>query len=127
MEFEGTQHFPGSNLVQFLSSLGLSIGPDANAATRYNDTQYTLRVPTDVPGVLDRAMLVLDYWAHGATFDQSGIDREHGVVLSEWRMNLGANERTADAIRRVQLDGSRYAIRPVIGDPDIISTRRVSR
>jgi zinc protease len=121
MEFEGSQHFPGASLVQFLSSLGLSIGPDANAMTRYNDTQYTLRVPTDVPGVLDRAMLVLEDWAHGATFDQSGIDREHGIVLSEWRMNLGANERTADAIRRVQLDGSRYAIRPVIGDPDIIS------
>jgi zinc protease len=121
MEFEGTQHFPGASLVQFLSSLGLSIGPDANAMTRYNDTQYTLRMPTDVPGVLDRAMLVLEDWAHGATFDQAGIDREHGVVLSEWRMNLGANERTADAIRRVQLDGSRYAVRPVIGDPDIIS------
>ena len=77
----------------------MSIGPDANAATRYNDTQYTLRVPTDVPGVLDRAMLVLEDWAHGATFDQSGIDRERGIVLSEWRMNLGASERTADAIR----------------------------
>src|SRR5215510_6188175 len=122
MEFEGTEHFPGASLVGFLSSLGLSIGPDANAMTRYNDTQYTLRVPTDTPGVLDRAMLVLQDWAQGATFQQSGIDREHGIVLSEWRMNLGANERTGDAIRRVQLDGSRYAQRPIIGDPDIIST-----
>jgi zinc protease len=122
MEFEGTRNFPGSSLVQFLGQLGLSIGPDANAVTRYNDTQYSLRIPTDVPGVLDRAMLVLEDWAHGATFDQAGIDREHGVVLSEWRMNLGASERTADAIRRVQLDGSRYAIRPVIGDPEIIRT-----
>jgi zinc protease len=121
MEFEGSQHFPGSSLTQFLASLGLSIGPDANAMTRYNDTQYTLRVPADVPGVLDRAMTVLEDWAHGATFDQPGIDREHGIVLSEWRMNLGASERTGEAIRRVQLDGSRYAIRPVIGDPDIIS------
>jgi zinc protease len=121
MEFEGTQHFPGADLVAFLSSLGLSIGPDANAATRYNDTQYTLRVPTDVPGVLDRALLVLEDWARGASFDQSGIDRERGIVLSEWRMNLGASERTADAVRRAQLEGSRYAIRPVIGDPDIIS------
>jgi zinc protease len=121
MEFEGSQHFPGSSLTQFLASLGLSIGPDANAMTRYNDTQYTLRVPVDVPGVLDRAMVVLEDWAHGATFDQSGIDREHGIVLSEWRMNLGASERTGEAIRKVQLDGSRYALRPVIGDPDIIS------
>ena len=52
MEFEGTRHFPGQSISDFLSSLGLSIGPDANAATSYDDTQYTLRVPTDVPGAL---------------------------------------------------------------------------
>ena len=120
MEFEGTRHFPRQSIVDFLSSLGLSIGPDANAATSYDDTQYTLRVPTDVPGVLDRALLVLEDWAQGATFDQSGIDRERGIVLSEWRMHLGAGERTQDKIRRVQLEGSRYADRPPIGNPDII-------
>src|SRR6478672_3419228 len=97
MEFEGTQHFPKQSLIDFLSSLGLSIGPDANAATSYDDTQYTLRVPTDAPGVLDRALLVLEDWAQGASFDQSGIDRERGIVLSEWRMRLGAQERTQDA------------------------------
>jgi zinc protease len=120
MEFEGTQNFPRQGLIDFLSSLGLSIGPDANAATSYDDTQYTLRVPTDVPGVLDRALLVLKDWAQGASFDQDGIDRERGIVLSEWRMKLGANERTQDKIDHVELDGSRYADRPPIGDPDII-------
>ena len=118
MEFEGTRHFPQQGIVNFLSSLGLSIGPDANAETNFDDTQYTLRVPTDVPGVLDRALLVLEDWAQGATFDQSGIDRERGIVLSEWRLHLGAGERTQDKIRRVQLEGSRYADRPPIGDPD---------
>jgi zinc protease len=121
MEFEGTRHFPGQSISDFLSSLGLSIGPDANAATSYDDTQYTLRVPTDVPGVLDRALLVLEDWAQGASFDQSGIDRERGIVLSEWRMHLGAGERTQDKIRRVQLEGSRYADRPPIGNPDVIA------
>ncbi len=120
MEFEGTRHFPQQGIVDFLSSLGLSIGPDANAATSYDDTQYTLRVPTDVPGVLDRALLVLEDWAQGATFDQSGIDRERGIVLSEWRMNLGAGERTQDKINRVELEGSRYADRRPIGKPDVI-------
>ncbi len=120
MEFEGTRHFPGQSIVDFLSSLGLSIGPDANAATSYDDTQYTLRVPTDVPGVLDRALLVLEDWAQGASFDQSGIDHERGIVLSEWRMHLGAGERTQDKIRRVQLKGSRYADRSPIGNPDVI-------
>src|SRR5207247_7140326 len=42
MEFEGSRHFPGRSLVDFLSGLGLSIGPDANAATSYDNTQYTL-------------------------------------------------------------------------------------
>src|SRR5512133_3085036 len=120
MEFEGTRHFPRQSIIDFLSSLGLSIGPDANAATSYDDTQYTLRVPTDVPGVLDRALLVLEDWAGAATFDQSGIDHERGIVLAEWRMHLGAGERTDDRIRRVQLEGSRYADRPPIGNPDVI-------
>ena len=120
MEFEGTRHFPRQSILDFLSSLGLSIGPDANAATSYDDTQYTLRVPTDVPGVLDRALLVLEDWAHAATFDQSGIDHERGIVLAEWRMHLGANERTDERIRRVQLEGSRYTDRSPIGKPDSI-------
>src|ERR1700687_72487 len=120
MEFEGTRHFPRQSIVDFLSPTGLSTGPDANAATSYDDTQYTLRVPTDVPDVLDRALLVLEDWAQGASFDQTGIDHERGTVLSEWRMHLGAGERTQDKIRHVQLEGSRYANRPPIGNPDII-------
>jgi len=120
MEFEGTSHFPGQGIVDFLSGLGLSIGPDANAATGYDDTQYTLRVPTDVPGVLDRALLLLEDWAQAATFDQSGIDRERGIVLAEWRLHLGAGERVQDRIRRVQLEGSRYAERAPIGTPESI-------
>src|SRR5215207_6081427 len=120
MQFEGTKNFPKQSLTGFLSSLGMSIGADANAATSYDDTQYTLRVPTDVPGALDRALLVLEDWAHAATFDQDAIERQRGIVLSEWRMNLGAGERTADKVLRVQLEGSRYADRRPIGKPDVI-------
>jgi len=120
MEFEGTRHFPQQGLVDFLSSLGLGIGPDANAETSYDDTQYTLRIPTDRPDVLDRALLVLEDWAQGATFDQSGIDRERGIVLAEWRLHLDAEVRTQDKVLRAQLAGSRYADRPPIGKPDII-------
>jgi zinc protease len=120
MEFEGTTHFPEHGITDFLTSLGLSIGPDANAATSFDDTQYSLRVPADVPGVIDRALLVLQDWAQSATFDQSGIDHERGIVLSEWRMRLGAGERTEDRVRRVELEGSRYADRKPIGDPTVI-------
>src|SRR5262249_18300800 len=120
----GHAPLPRQGIVEFLGSLGLSIGPDANAATSYDDTQYTLRVPTDVPGVLDRALLVLEDWAGAATFDESAIERGRGIVLSEWRMNLGADERIADKIRRVQLEGSRYADRSPIGKPESIERAR---
>src|SRR6476646_7831230 len=53
MQFEGTENFPKDGINAFLASLGLGIGPDANAETSYDDTQYTLRVPSDVPGALD--------------------------------------------------------------------------
>jgi zinc protease len=120
MEFEGTEHFPRGGINAFLASLGLGIGPDANAATSFDDTQYTLRIPSGSPQIVDRALLVLEDWAHGATFDQEAIDRQRGIVLSEWRLRLGAAERTQDKIRKVQLEGSRYTDRSPIGDPAVI-------
>ena len=125
MEFEGTRRFPQQGVIEFLASLGLGIGPDANAATSYNDTQYTLRVPTDVPEALDRALMVLEDWAQAASFDPDAIERERGIVLSEWRMHLGAQERMRSRILEAQLEGSRYADRLPIGRPDVIE--RVQR
>jgi zinc protease len=120
MLFEGTRNFPGQGINDFLASLGLSIGADANAQTSYDFTQYMLRMPTDSPAVLDRALLVLKDWAQDATIEPSAIERQRGIVLSEWRQHLGAGERTRDKLRRVQLEGSQYATRPPIGDPDIL-------
>ncbi|MDH4064994.1 MAG: insulinase family protein, partial [Acidobacteriota bacterium] len=44
------------------------------------------------------------------------------IVLAEWRRNLGADERTDDKVRRVELEGSRYADRPPIGTPEVIES-----
>jgi zinc protease len=120
MLFEGTTHFPRGRINGFLASLGIGIGPDANAATSFDDTQYTLRVPSDAPDVLEQAMLVLEDWAQAATFDPDAIERQRGIVLSEWRQHLGAAERTREKVRTAQLAGSRYANRAPIGDPDVI-------
>ena len=122
MQFQGSRHFPGQTIDNFLASIGLSIGSDANAATTFDDTQYTLRVPTDRPGILDRALTVLEDWAGGALFEEAAIERQRAIVLAEWRRNLGADERTADKMRHVQLEGSRYADRSPIGDPAVIQS-----
>src|SRR5688572_799018 len=47
LQFEGTKNFPKQSLTAFLSSLGMNLGADANASTSYDETEYTLRVPTD--------------------------------------------------------------------------------
>src|SRR6185503_14480847 len=116
MQFQGSRHFPGQTIDNFLASIGLSIGSDANAVTSFDDTQYSLRVPTDRPGTLDQAMTVLEDWAGGALFADAAIERQRAIVLAEWRRNLGADERTADKMRHVQLEGSRYADRSPVGD-----------
>src|SRR5689334_21623731 len=122
MQFQGSRHFGQQTIDNFLKSIGLSIGSDANAVTSFDDTQYSLRVPTDRAGILDTAMTVLEDWAGGAQFDQAGIERQRSIVLAEWRRNLGADERIADKMRRVQLEGSRYADRSPIGDPSVIQS-----
>src|SRR5580765_8358697 len=122
MQFQGSRHFPGQTIDNFLASIGLSIGSDANAATSFDDTQYSLRVPTDRPEILDQALTVLEDWAGGALFADAAIERQRAIVLAEWRRNLGADERTADKLRHVQLEGSRYADRPPVGDPAVIQT-----
>src|SRR5262249_8102936 len=53
-----------------------------------------------------------------------GMGREGGSAWSEWSMRLGAGERTEDKLRRVQLEGSRYADRPPIGKPEIIQNAK---
>src|SRR5215475_11882720 len=119
MQFQGSRHFPDQTIDRFLASIGLSIGSDANAVTSFDDTQYSLKVPTDRPGILDTALTVLEDWAGGALFEAPAIDRQRAIVLAEWRRNLGADERTSDKLRNVQLEGSRYADRSPIGDPAV--------
>ncbi|HEX8029565.1 MAG TPA: insulinase family protein [Vicinamibacterales bacterium] len=122
MQFEGSRHFPDRSLTEFLASLGLSIGADANAATSFDETSYTLRVPSDRAGALDAAMTVLEDFAGGATLEPSGIDRQRPIVLAEWRRSLGAGQRTEDKMRGVELDGSRYVDRSPIGAPSVIES-----
>src|SRR5438552_1093130 len=57
MAFNGTKNFPQHDVISFLESLGMRFGADINASTGFDETIYTLTVPTDKPGVLDRALL----------------------------------------------------------------------
>ncbi|HEX5069409.1 MAG TPA: insulinase family protein [Vicinamibacterales bacterium] len=122
MAFNGTKNFPKNEIIQFIESLGMRFGADLNAYTSFDETVYMLQVPTDKPGTLDRALLILEDWAHNVTFDPAEIDKERGVVMEEWRLGRGAGARTTDKLFPVLLKGSRYADRLPIGKTEILQT-----
>src|SRR3954468_7943350 len=120
MSFNGTEHFPGQDVAAFIQALGMRFGAHVNAHTSFDETVYQLQIPTANRAVVDRAMLIMEDWAHNVTFDPAEIERERGVVLEEWRLGLGADSRMRDAEMPVLLKGARYADRSPIGRPEII-------
>src|ERR1700730_16134007 len=127
MSFNGTLHFPKQEIAGFMQSLGMRFGAHVNAHTSFDETVYELQVPTDNPAVIDRSLLVLEDWAHNVSFDPVEIDRERGVILEEWRLGLGADERIQDTQFPGLLKGSRYAERLPIGKPEIIQNVNYAR
>jgi zinc protease len=120
MAFNGTQHFPKMEIRSFIESLGMRFGADLNASTGFDETTYLLQVPTDKSETMDRAMLILEDWAHNVSFDQDEIDKERGVVMEEWRLRRGAGARLQDRMFPILLQGSRYADRIPIGKTEVI-------
>src|ERR1041385_3589507 len=63
MSFNGTLHFPGLDVVNFMQSLGMRFGAHVNANTSFDETVYELQIPTENPLVIDRSLLALEDWA----------------------------------------------------------------
>jgi zinc protease len=120
MGFNGTTRFPKQSLVDMLEKSGVSFGADLNAYTSFDETVYTLTVPTDQGDLLNRAISVLRDWSDAVTFDPNEVDKERGVVLEEWRLGRGAGMRLFDKQAPVVFFGSKYAERITIGKPEII-------
>ena len=120
MAFNGTEHFNKSELVDYLESVGTRFGPDLNAYTSFDETVYMLQVRTDSTELFDQGMLIIRDWANGITFEDEEIDKERGVVVSEWRSRLSPDQRMQQKTFPIMYKGSRYAERLPIGSPDIV-------
>src|SRR5215468_80440 len=96
MAFNGTSHFPKNEIVSFIESLGMRFGADLNAYTSFDQTVYTLTVPTDQPEVMGKAVQVLEDWAHNVSFDPADVEKERPVIMEEWRLRRGAGARIQD-------------------------------
>jgi len=120
MNFNGTRTFPKNDLIDFLQKTGVRFGADINAYTSFDETVYMLQLPTDDTSLVEKGYCVLEDWAHYALLDGKEIDKERGIIVEEWRLGLGAQDRMMKKFLPVILKDSRYATRIPIGKVEII-------
>ncbi len=120
MAFNGTTNFAKNDLINFLEKTGVRFGADLNAYTSFDETVYMLQLPTDKEGLVDKGLTVMSDWATGIAFDGEEIDKERGVIQSEWRTGLGANERMRYTWWPKVFYNTRYASRLPIGLMEVI-------
>lgn len=121
MAFNGTEHFPDKGIISSLEKHGVAFGSNINAYTGFDETVYNLSdVPVDAPGLVDSCLLILNDWSHYLTLSDKEIDLERGVISEEWRTSKTASRRMIFEVIPVILKGSKYAVRDIIGNIDVI-------
>ena len=122
MAFNGTERFAKQEIVEYLESIGSNFGPDVNASTGFDSTNYFLEIPTDDPEILETAFQILSDWAYAIAFDAEEVELERGVVVEEWRLRRGFGARFQDNWFPLIFGDSRYNERSPIGLPEVIET-----
>jgi zinc protease len=105
-----------------LEEMGVKFGAELNAGTSFDQTVYMLKVPTDKEEWINRGFQVLEDWAHQVSMESVEIDKERGVIVEEWRLGLGAEDRMMQKYIPVVLKGSQYADRLPIGKVEVIKS-----
>ena len=124
MAFRGTKQFPGNQVSSYLESVGMRYGPDINAFTSFDETVYMITIPTDTAAIAEKGFQILSEWAHNLSFEPSQIEKERPVVIEEWRLGQGAENRMQNKWFPVLFTGSRYGERIPIGDKKTLETYR---
>ncbi|MEL1243587.1 insulinase family protein [Flavobacterium sp. DGU11] len=120
MCFNGTKRFPKNALVDYLQSIGVKFGQHLNAYTSFDETVYFLPIPSDNPEKLEKGFQIIEDWAFNAVLTPEEIDKERGVVLEEYRIGLGADNRMMKRFMPKMMYKSHYADRLPIGQKEIL-------
>ncbi|MGD2133088.1 MAG: insulinase family protein [Maricaulaceae bacterium] len=127
MAFNGSQNVPEGEMVRILERTGLAFGPDTNAYTSLEETVYQLDLPNTEETTIDTAFMLLREVADKLTIEPDAVDRERGVVLSEYRVNNTYVRRYRDAAQGFLFPGQRFVDRSPIGTPEILQTAPAER
>ncbi|MDE7409108.1 MAG: insulinase family protein [Muribaculaceae bacterium] len=114
MAFNGTTHYPGKNMLNYLQSKGIRFGADINAYTAFDETVYNIDnvITTDKP-LMDSVLLVIRDWCDGILLEESEIDAERGVINEEWRSRSDAANRMYTAILPQIFEEYQYQQMPI--------------
>ncbi|GAC1410934.1 MAG: insulinase family protein [Gemmatimonadaceae bacterium] len=122
MVFRGTKRFARNQISSYLESVGMRYGPDINAFTSFDETVYMITIPTDTAAIVDKGFQILSEWAHNVAFEPAQIEKERPVVIEEWRLGQGAENRMQNKWFPVLFSGSKYAARIPIGLKSVLET-----
>ena len=121
MCFNGTEHFPGNTLTDWLETVGVKFGQNLNAYTSIDETVYRISgVPTARTGVQDSCLLILHDWADGLLLNDKDIDEERAVIHEEWRSQMPPVKRVMEKLLPQLYPGSRYGHRLPIGVMSVV-------
>ena len=122
MAFNGTEKYPAHQVIDFLEKNGIQFGADLNAYTTYDRTVFMLEIPSGKPQLVDQSIEILSQCAAYVKLEPKDIDDERGVVIEEWRRNLGAEERLHEFMLEKLMKDSRFEKRNPIGKVEILET-----
>ena len=121
LAFNGSDHFKGNSLQNYLQSIGVEYGKNLNAYTSIDKTVYYFTdVPTTRTTAVDSCMLILKDWSNGISLTKEAIDGERDVVHNEYRMRMVGQQRMLERSLPALYPGSKYGYRMPIGLMSII-------
>ena len=121
MAFNGTEHFPKNELINYLQKAGVRFGADLNAYTSFDQTVYKLPLPSDDEELLESGFEILSDWAGKMSLKDEDIENERGIIIEEERQRgKNVNERLSKQLMPVLLENSRYLKRIPIGKTEVI-------
>ncbi|KAA6340321.1 putative zinc protease, partial [termite gut metagenome] len=119
--FNGTTHFPGKTLIEYLETIGVKFGTNLNAYTSIDETVYNItNVPVVREGIVDSCLLILHDWSNDLLLNEEEIDKERGVIHEEWRTRMSAGQRFMEKALPQMFPGTKYANCLPIGNMDVV-------
>ena len=120
MAFNGSTNVPYGEMIKILERHGLAFGADTNASTSWEETDYKLDLPKSDDDTIDTSLTLLSEIASRLTLDQTVMDKEKGVVLSEERLRDTPNYHLEKQALGMDLQGQLAADRFPIGKVEAV-------